>query len=192
VKADEEKREEFIEYLNEFHDDISQTTIIFQDEMASKLHPNKGYIWTREEKPFIETACSHEKTYLVGSVVPTTGDTYTITNERFNSLVFIQFLNLLLKKIEGEITLIMDNHPSHHSNRVQQFLDVNPRINTLFLPEYSPDFNPKENFWNYLRKKFLNNNVFKNVKEMAKEVKFIRRIPKEIVRRVCSYKYLLR
>lgn len=194
VKADEAKREEFVNDFKELHDEIvEESTIIFQDEMASKLHPNKGFIWTREEKPFIETDCSHEKTYLVGGVAPTTGDTFTITNERFNSLVFIQFLNLLLNKIDGEITLVMDNHPSHHSKKVQQFLDVNPRINPLFLPEYSPDFNPKENFWNYLRKKFLNNKVFKDVKEMAREVKkFIRKIPKRIVKKICSYEYLLR
>lgn len=193
VKADEEKRKEFIDDFNEFHDAISETTLIFEDEMASKLHPNKGFVWTRESKPFIETECSHEKTYIVGGVAPTTGDTFTLTNERFNSFVYIQFLSLLLNKIDGEITIIADNHPSHHSNRVQQFLDLNPRINTLFLPEYSPDFNPKENFWNYLRKKFLNNKVFKNVKDMAREVKkFIKKIPKKIVKKICSYDYLLK
>ena len=63
----------------------------------------------------------------------------------------------------------------------------------MFLPEYSPDLNPKENFWNYLRKKFLNNKVFKTVAEMADAVKeFIKKIPKEIVKKICSYDYLLR
>lgn len=194
TKADETKRKRFLDDFKEFHDDIvEESTIIFQDEMASKLHPNKGYIWTREEKPFIETECSHEKTYVVGGVAPTTGETFTIINKKFNSLVFIRFLNLLLDSIKGEITLVMDNHPSHHSAKVNQFLDLNPRINTLFLPEYSPDFNPKENFWNYLRKKFLNNKVFKSVEEMAKGVKkFIKKIPKKIVKKICSYDYLLR
>ena len=141
----------------------------------------------------IETEGSHEKTYLVGGVAPTTGETFTVTNEKFNSLVFIKFLNLLLNKIEGEITLVLDNSPVHHSKAATQFLEVNPRVNTLFLPEYSPDLNPKENFWNYLRKKFLNNKVFKTVEEMAREVKrFIKKIPREIVKKICSYDYLLR
>jgi len=193
VNADEEKRKDFLEDFKQFHDDISQTTLIFQDEMASKLHPNKGYIWTREEKPFIETECSHEKTYIVGGVSPTSGETFTLTNEKFNSLIFVQFLKLLLKKTDGEITLVLDNHPAHHSKIVNQFVDNNPRLNFLFLPEYSPDFNPKENFWNYLRKKFLNNKVFKTVGEMASGVlEFIKKIPKEIVKKICSYDYLLR
>jgi len=53
--------------------------------------------------------------------------------------------------------------------------------------------NPKENFWNYLRKKFLNNKLFETVEEMAEEVKnFIKSIPKKVVKRICSYEYLLR
>lgn len=193
VKADEEKRNEFIDDFNEFHDDISKTTLIFEDEMASKLHPNKGFIWTREEKPFIETECSHEKTYIVGGVSPASGETFTLTNEKFNSLVFVQYLELLLNSIDGEITLVMDNSPIHHSKIVNNFFDNNSRLNRIFLPEYSPDFNPKENFWNYLRKKFLNNKVFKTVEDMASEVlKFIKKIPKEIVKKICSYEYLLR
>ena len=193
IKADEEKRKDFLEDFKEFHDDISETTLIFQDEMASKLHPNKGYIWTREEKPFIETECSHEKTYIVGGVSPTSGETFTLTNEKFNSLIFIQYLKLLLNSIEGEITLVLDNSPVHHSKIVNQFVDINPRLNRMFLPEYSPDLNPKENFWNYLRKKFLNNKVFRTVGEMAEAVKeFIKKIPKEVVKKICSYDYLLR
>jgi hypothetical protein len=66
IKADEKKRNEFIDSFNESHDGISKTTLVFQDEMASKLHPNLGHIWTKQEKPFIDTDCSHEKTYIIG------------------------------------------------------------------------------------------------------------------------------
>ena len=193
IQADEEKRTDFIEGFNEFHEDISETTLIFQDEMASKLHPNQGHIWTKEVKPFIETDCSHEKNYIVGGVAPTTGNTYTVVDEKFNSEIFIQFLRLLLARINGDITLILDNHPSHHSKMVQDFLEDKSRLNLLFLPAYSPDFNPKENFWNYLRMKFLNNKVFKTTKEMAIAVKeFIKKIPKSVVKKICSYEYLLK
>ena len=192
TKADETKREQFLEDFRDLHQNI-EGTLIFQDEMASKLHPNKGYIWTREKKPVIETECNHEKTYLIGGVSPDDGETYTVANKKFNSNVFIEFLALLLASIKGDIFLVLDNHPSHHSKVVQKFLENNPRINLIFLPEYSPDLNPKENFWNYIRKKFLNNKVFVTVEDMAREVvNFIKNIPKEVVKRVCSYKYLLR
>lgn len=193
TQADEEKRKDFLEDFQEFHDDIvEESTIIFQDEMSSKLHPHQGRIWTREARPVMLTDCSHEKTYVIGGVAPSLGRTYTLTNEKFNSGVFIQFLRLLLRRNQGDLTLVLDNHPSHHSKRVRQFLDINPRLNLLFLPAYSPDLNPQENLWRHLRKKLLNNKLFKSVKDMAKALKqFLRKLPKKVVKSVCSYDYLL-
>jgi len=192
LKADEKQKHKFIEDFKGLLED-KRGTLVFQDEMASKLHPNKGRIWTRESKPFIETNCSHKKTYIVGGVAPDKGKTYTITNEKFNGEVFISFLKLLLSSIKGKIDLVIDNSPVHHCKKVKEFLDKKPRINIICLPKYSPEMNPKENFWNYLRKKFLNNKLFETVEEMAEEVKnFIKSIPKKVVKRICSYEYLLR
>jgi len=88
LKADDNQKSKFI---NNFKDLINDKrgTLVFQDEMASKLHPNKGRVWTRETKPFIGTNCSHEKTYVVGGVAPDKGKTYPITDEKFNWGIFI-------------------------------------------------------------------------------------------------------
>lgn len=192
LKADEKQKHKFITDFKELLDD-KRGTLVFMDEMASKLHPHKGYRWTRESKPFIETNCSHKKVYIVGGVAPDKGKTYTLTNEKFNANIFINYLKLLLSSIKGKIFLVMDNHPSHHSKKTKEFLEKHRRIEIKCLPEYSPELNPKENFWNYVRKKFLNNKLFETVEEMAKAVmEFIKSIPKKIVKKVCSYEYLLR
>jgi len=192
LKADEKQKYKFIEDFKELLDD-KRGTLIFQDEMSSKLHPNKGRIWTRESKPFIETNCSHKKTYVVGGVAPDKGKVYTLTNEKFNADVFINFLRLLLSSIKGKIDLVIDNSPIHHSLKVKEFLLKHRRINVICLPKYSPEMNPQENFWNYVRKKFLNNKLFETVEEMAEKVKeFIKSIPKKVVKKICSYEYLLR
>lgn len=192
LKADEKQKHKFIDSFKELLDD-KRGTLVFQDEMASKLHPNKGRIWTRERKPFIETDCSHKKTYVIGGVAPDKGKTYTITDEKFNAEVFINFLKLLLSSIKGKIDLVIDNSPVHHCKKVKEFLEKKPRIKIICLPKYSPEMNPQENFWNYIRKKFLNNKLFKTVGEMAEEVKqFIKSIPKKIIKSICSYEYLLK
>jgi transposase len=100
---------------------------------------------------------------------------------------------LLLSKIKGEILLFQDNHPAHQSLETKKFLSKYPRIKINSFPKYSPDLNPKENFWNYLRKKFLNNKLFETTEEMATGIiKFIESIPKKVVKKICSYEYLLR
>jgi putative transposase len=192
LKADDNQKHKFMEDFKQLIDD-KRGTLIFQDEMSSKLHPNKGRIWTRETKPFIGTNCSHKKTYVIGGVAPDKGKTYTITDGKFNGGVFINFLKLLLSSIKGNIDLIIDNSPVHHCKEVKDFLEKKPRIKIICLPKYSPEMNPKENFWNYIRKKFLNNKLFETVEEMAEEVeKFIKSIPKKVVKKICSYNYLLR
>lgn len=192
LKADEKQKHTFIEDFKELIDD-KKGTLVFQDEMASKLHPHRGYRWTRERKPFIGTNCSHKKIYVVGGVAPDKGKVYTLTNEKFNENVFIDFLKLLLSSIKGKIKLFIDNHPSHHSKKTKEFLEKHRRIEVKCLPKYSPDLNPKENFWNYVRKKFLNNKLFETIEEMAEEVmKFIKSIPKKVVKKICSYEYLLK
>lgn len=189
--AQEEKQQAFLADFKSLHEE-RDGTLVFQDEMSSTLHPHQGYVWTREKKPVMDTDCSHKRTYVVGGVNPDTGEIYTLTNEKFNSGVFIEFLLMLLASIEGTIYIVLDNHPTHHSKAVKSFLDTHPRIQPLWLPAYSPRLNPKENFWNYLRKKFLNHKLFKTVEEMARGVMdFIKSIPREVVKSVCSYDYLL-
>lgn len=192
IKADSKERDHFFTDFKKLAND-KRGMFIFQDEMSSKLHPNKGRVWTREDKPFIETDCSHKKTFVVGGVAPDKGKVFTVTDEKFNSDVFIKFLKLILSSTRGLISLVIDNHPVHHSKKVKDFLNDKKRISIICLPKYSPDLNPQENFWNYIRKKFLNNKLFKKVEDMAYELKeFIKSIPKEIVKSVCSYDYLLR
>ena len=196
LKADEKQKSKFIsefKKLIEGKKNKKGSTLIFQDEMSSKLHPNKGHIWTRESKPFIETNCSHKKICVVGGIAPDKGKTYTITSEKFNAETFITFLKLILLSTRGKINLIIDNSPVHHSSKVKEFLSKQRRINIICLPKYSPEMNPQEHFWNYIRKKFLNNKLFETIEEMAKGIKnFIENLSKKIVKSVGSYEYLLK
>lgn len=192
LKADEKQKQKFIIDFKKLIDD-KNGTLVFMDEMKSKLHPRNGYQWTRENKPFVKTNCSHKGTFVVGGVAPDKGKVYTLTNDKFNENVFISFLKLLLSSIKGKINLVIDNHTSHHSKKTKEFLEKHRRIGIICLPKYSPEMNPKENFWNYLRKKFLNNKLFDSVGEMAEAImEFIKNIPKKVVKSVCSYDYLLR
>lgn len=192
-KADEEKQYEFLKELASICEKMGENdALYFFDQMRSKLHPRKGYIWTRQKKPFMETDCSHKGAYVIGAVNPVDGEVVSITNEKFNQFVLMEYYNDLLQSTHKNIYLVQDNHPSHHAKKVQAFLDKNRRIKVIWLPEYSPNLNPKENFWNYLRKKLLNNKLFKTVEEMMQAIKtFIANIPANTIKSVCSHQHLI-
>ena len=58
--------------------------------------------------------------------------------------LFIAYLEAYLLTLLGQgKTLIMDNLPAHHAKKVELFLQSH-NISYLFIPPYSPEFNPIE------------------------------------------------
>ena len=81
-----------------------------------------------------------------------------LTARTTNSEVFIDYLTELfelLKTHEGikstEIMLLMDNASCHQSDGVLEYLNLN-KVRYIFLPVYSPELAPVENFFAQLKK----------------------------------------
>lgn len=70
-----------------------------------------------------------------------------------NGEIFFSFIeNLLLPQLEPKHIVIMDNVKFHLQTRVQELIEsVGAKI--IFLPPYSPDFNPIENMWSKIKTK---------------------------------------
>jgi len=62
------------------------------------------------------------------------------------------FENCLLKEIPKGYTVIMDNARFHNKKRLRKL--ARGKVRLLFLPPYSPDYNPIEKSWSNL-KRFL-------------------------------------
>ena len=60
--------------------------------------------------------------------------------------------NMLLQDIEKESVIIMDNARFHRKKELEK-LATNAKCSVLFLPPYSPDLNPIEQFWSWLKRK---------------------------------------
>ena len=63
------------------------------------------------------------------------------------------FSDQLLPSLDKDTVIVMDN-ASFHSKKRLFFAAQNAGCRLLFLPPYSPDLNPIENFWAWL-KRFL-------------------------------------
>ena len=49
------------------------------------------------------------------------------------------------------LVLILDNASSHHAKRINAFLKKYPEIKLYFLPPYSPEYNPTEQVWKWIK-----------------------------------------
>ena len=58
----------------------------------------------------------------------------------------IEWLQQLRPQLGPKDVLLLDNAAPHRAGKVQQWLEENP-MRILFLPPYSPEFNPIEKVW---------------------------------------------
>ena len=82
---------------------------------------------------------------LDGSCIYTTYQGGT-TAERFESYLKSD----LFPTLSSDDIVVMDNMRSHHAKVVKNLLDEK-HIQYLYLPPYSPDYNPIENMWSKIK-----------------------------------------
>jgi len=96
---------------------------------------------------------------------------FMIVDGRFNSEVYVRFLQKLVRQVEAKVFLIMDQHPAHDTNKVNHWLDKNKQhIEVHFLPAYAPQYNADEYFNQDLKTNAVGKNRPKNKQELKKAV----------------------
>jgi transposase len=73
---------------------------------------------------------------------------------RGNSSSFTQFLHQLMANFKGKkIGIVVDNSSIHKSKKIKAFTQkYREKIKLYFLPTYSPEFNPIERMWGWIKK----------------------------------------
>ncbi len=163
--------------------------VLFQDEMSAETSPRKGYGWTLEKRLVVKAVQSHaERLNVFGASSPFTGEVFELASSCAKASAFIKFLNkIVTAHPRKRVWLYLDNLPVHKSWKVKRFLKRHSNIRVDYLPPYSPELNPREQWHNYLRKKLLNNNSFSSTLSLAKAIHaFARATPRSVVRSVCS------
>lgn len=72
---------------------------------------------------------------------------------------------------DKKLILILDNGSIHRSKKVRKFLKKHSWLQLYFLPPYSPEYNPIERFWNWLKKKIYGCKSFTNTKMLIQSIR---------------------
>jgi transposase len=92
--------------------------------------------------------------------------------DRGNGGSFISFLRQLLQNNpEKKIAVILDNASQHTCNQTKRFLSKFSRIKLYFLPPYSPEYNPIERFWGWLKKHVYGSRSYDTIDEVISRVR---------------------
>jgi len=150
--------------------------LVFQDECAVRLLPCVTNTYAPiGQTPEIKVDSKNKAYVSVSGAISSDGYLYYEVREQegFKQKGLTRFLDNLWADCLDRLAVVWDNAPSHHAKTVKAFLkqqsDTMPRIWLENIPPYSPELNPAEQLWAYLKKKLANQFV-KTTKELREIV----------------------
>ena len=158
--------------------------IFYADESVISLIPYVGKTWTFPEmKPIVYVSGQRGQNIGVTAAVNRQGRIcfeLTREKEKFTARVFIRFIKKMHRQFPGKkIILIVDGAPTHTAGVVKDFEKKSKWLSLEILPAYSPEENPTEKLWRYVKTKKLNGSTVKNKNELRNEgLKIFRKIKK--------------
>lgn len=98
------------------------------------------------------------------------------------------FLSELAKEYPfDKIALIMDGAGWHKSKS----LKIPSNITIFYLPAYSPELNPVERLWLYIKNNILSNRIYESLEDLEAAVcQFIVGLKNVIVKSICTVSYM--
>ena len=135
----------------------------FQDESRFGLFTRNGKSLTlKGVKPICPFIQDFKNTYLFGAFSPIDGDSLLLEMPYCNTECFEVFLEELSKQKPPEFKILfLDNGAFHKAKR----LIIPNNIALCFIPPYSPELNPAEKVWGFIKKK-ITNKAFKTLTEL--------------------------
>lgn len=144
------QREEFGQKLGGMVNDPT-VELWFGEESGIEGDPRPNRRWVQKgSKPTTPYAGTHLRRNVIGAVCPANGQLSCIIFSHCDTQVFQAFLDNMAaevpKRENRRLILVLDN-ASWHKTASLNWHHIEP----LYLPPYSPDFNPIERFWHRLK-----------------------------------------
>lgn len=158
-QADPELQRQFVQWLAGLHQHMKPADrLYYGDAVHFKHNAEAGFAWSVVGDPHQIPANTGRQRYNVlgAYCLHTHQHLFMLTSDNINQDKLIEFLTLLRAKHPGpgQIYLIVDNARYHHAHTVQAAARQQ-RIRLEYLPPYSPNLNPIERLWKFVRKKFF-------------------------------------
>ncbi len=113
-------------------------------------------------KPIVNYQQAFKNTYLYGSYSPIDGSHFTWEVEGVDTLIFEAYLKAFSKYRPEELKVVVIDNAGFHSTKN---INIPNNIKLIRIPPYTPELNPCEKVWQYLKERFKNK-TFENMKEL--------------------------
>jgi transposase len=177
LKADAEKREAFVAAYVALCAEAVQVgaKIFFVDEAHFRADVELRSQWVlRGEPALVDTSSPRfgEKATYYSAVCLETGEVESMSVlGNTNAGTSVAFLQQLREKHPEPLFVIGDNGPAHHGPPIREYLTTpDLKLRLVALPGYSPDFNPDEAIWDWIREDVTANICFGTATKVREKV----------------------
>jgi len=135
--------------------------VYFQDEARFGQQGSITRVWAKKgSRPAVVRQTEYQYLWVIGAVCPETGRAEGLLSPRLNVDVINAFLAEFSEAIpeDKHAVMIWDGAGFHTSKQ----LVVPDNVTVIKLPPYSPELNPIENLWHYLKSHYWSNRTYAN------------------------------
>ena len=133
--------------------------VYFQDEARFGQQGTLTRGWAQRSQRFTAVRqTKYDWLYVIGAACPRTGHAVGMLSPYISVEVMNIFLGLFAKEIPKDVHVVMVwDRAGFHTGKD---LKIPKNITIVNLPPYSPELNPIENLWHYLRSHYWSNRAF--------------------------------
>lgn len=199
-RADPEVLESFrqgwpqrIERIAQQHPD-QQLRVYFQDESRFGQQGTNTNVWAKKgSRPTAVRQTEYEYLWVLGVVCPETGHAEGLLSPQLNTKIINKFLELFSQTIPDRehAVMVWDGAGFHRAKALQ----IPENITVVELPPYSPELNPIENLWHYLKSHFWSNHAYDNYDELEAAAMHAWKhaaLDHDLMKSVCAAPYIQR
>jgi transposase len=177
LKANAEKREAFVAAYVALRAEAQAhgAKIFFVDEAHFRADVELRAKWVLRGIPALIDSTSPrlgEKANYYSAVCLETGEVeYMPVEGNTTAATSVVFLQQLRERHAEPLIVIWDNGPAHHGPAMREYLATpDLKLRLVPLPGYSPDFNPDEAIWDWIREDVTANTCFGTAAKVREKV----------------------
>jgi transposase len=168
--------------------------VYFQDESRFGQQGTLTNVWARKgSRPTAVRQTEYQYLWVIGAVCPETGHAEGLLSPQLNAKIVNEFLAQFARTLpaDEQAVMIWDGAGFH----VAKELRVPENVTLVKLPPYSPELNPIENLWHYLKSHFWSNRAYDDydaLEQAAVDAWEQAVLDPELMKTVCAAHYLNR
>ena len=163
--------------------------VFFFDESRFGTHSKIGHGWFQKgSRTTVPVKLGFKNFYLYSAVDPLSGDACTLLLPKVNTECMNIFLQELGQQYSQKTILLVMDGASWHKSRS---LNLPENVEIVHLPPYSPELNPVERLWSYIKANTIRNKTYLSIEHLKDVIcSFVVSLTKSTLKSLCSCSYL--